>query len=110
MLTPRTLFFQWGTRIPNLNSNIDPFLKVVGFFLGLFLWALAAMVAAMFISPHMTRISQTALSQPLISGGLGFLTVIILPIILVLLAIYNLPDPSFHHRSIFIDTLPGHME
>lgn len=76
-----------GTRIPNLNSNIDPFLKVVGFFLGLFLWALAAMVAAMFISPHMTRISQTALSQPLLSGGLGFLTVIILPIILVLLVI-----------------------
>jgi hypothetical protein len=76
-----------GTRIPNLNSNTDPIFKVVGFFLGLFLWALAAMIAAMFIPAHLTRISQTALSQPLISGGLGLLTVFILPIILVLLAI-----------------------
>jgi hypothetical protein len=81
------IILPWGTRIPNLNSNVDPFFKVVSFFLGLFLWALAAMLAAMFISPHMTRISQTALSQPLISGGLGLLTVIVLPVILVLLAI-----------------------
>jgi hypothetical protein len=76
-----------GVHIPNLNSNVDPFFKVVGFFLGLFLWALAAMLVAMFIPTHLTRTSQTALSQPLISGGLGLLTIIILPIILVLLAI-----------------------
>jgi hypothetical protein len=81
------IILPWGTRIPNLNSNIDPFFKVVGFFLRLFLWALAAMLAAMFLSPHLTRISQTVLSQPLISGGLGLMTIIILPIILVLMAI-----------------------
>jgi len=75
------------TRIPNLSSNFDPFLRVVGFFLRLFLWALAAMVVAMFLPTHLARTSQTALSQPLISGGLGLLTVIIVPIILVLLAI-----------------------
>jgi hypothetical protein len=76
-----------GTHIPNLNSNVDPFFRVVGFFLGLFLWALVAMLVAMFIPTHLTRTSQTAFSQPLISGGLGLLTVIIMPIILVLLAI-----------------------
>jgi hypothetical protein len=76
-----------GTRVPNLNNNMNPFFRVVGFFLGLFLWTLGAMLAAMFISPQLARISQTALSQPLISGGLGLLTIIILPIILVLLAI-----------------------
>ena len=76
-----------GVHIPTLTSTVDPFFKVVGFFLRLFLWALAAMLAAMFIPTHMMRITQTALSQPLISGGLGILTVIILPIILVLLAI-----------------------
>jgi hypothetical protein len=74
-------------RIPNLNNNINPFLKVVGFFLRLFLWTLVAMVVAMFIPAQLTRTSQTALSQPLISGGLGLLTIIIVPIILVLLAI-----------------------
>jgi hypothetical protein len=76
-----------GTRIPNLSSNFDPFFRVVGFFLRLFLWALAAMVVAMFIPTHLARTSQTALSQPLISGGLGLLTIIIVPIILILLAI-----------------------
>lgn len=81
------IILPWGTRIPGLNSNFDPVFKVVGFFLGLFLWALAAMLVAMFLPAHLTRISQTALTQPLISGGLGLLTVIILPIILVLLAI-----------------------
>jgi hypothetical protein len=76
-----------GTRLPNLNSNIDPFFRVVGFFLRLFLWALAAMVVAMFIPTHLSRTSQTAVSQPLISGGLGLLTIIVVPVILVLLAI-----------------------
>ncbi len=76
-----------GVHFPTLNTSVDPFFKVVGFFLRLFLWTLAAMLAAMFIPAHMSRVSQTALSQPLISGGMGILTVIILPIILVLLAI-----------------------
>lgn len=76
-----------GTRIPNLNSNIDPFFRVVGFFLRLFLWSLVAMVAGMFIPTHLTRIYQTVLSQPIVSGGLGLLTAIVVPIILVLLAI-----------------------
>jgi len=76
-----------GTRIPNLTGNFDPFFRVVGFFLRLFFWALAAMVMAMFIPDHLLRVSQTALAQPLISGGLGLLTIIIVPIILVLLAI-----------------------
>lgn len=76
-----------GVHIPTLTRTMDPFFSVAGFFLRLFLWALAAMLVAMFIPAHMTRISQTALSQPVISGGLGLLTVIILPILLVLLAI-----------------------
>ncbi|MFZ2095207.1 MAG: polymer-forming cytoskeletal protein [Anaerolineales bacterium] len=74
-------------RIPDLNSNLNPFFRVVGFFFRLFLWALIAMVLAMFFPVHLTRISQTAILQPLISGGMGFLTIIIVPIILVLLAI-----------------------
>jgi len=45
------------------------------------------MVAAMFLPAHLTRVSRTAQSEPLISGGLGCLTVIIVPVVLVLLAI-----------------------
>src|SRR4030042_5318462 len=82
-----SIVLPWGTRIPTLNNNIDPFFTVVGFFLGLFLWALAAMLVAMFLPTHLMRTSRATLSQPLISGGLGLLTVIILPIVLVLLVI-----------------------
>jgi hypothetical protein len=41
----------------------------------------------MFFTTQLTRISQTAFLQPLISGGMGLLTIIIVPILLVLLAI-----------------------
>ncbi len=79
--------FPEGTRIPLFNSGGNIFLRVVGYFLGLFLWALISMLVAMFIPTHLTRTSETALSQPLLSGGLGILTIIIVPIVLVLLTI-----------------------
>ncbi len=76
-----------GTRIPMFDTTVNPFFRVGGYFLGIFLWALVAMLVAMFLPTHMTRTSETALSQPLLSGGLGILTIIIAPIILVLLTI-----------------------
>jgi hypothetical protein len=79
--------FPGGTRIPMFNNAFNPFIRVGGYFLGLLLWALVAMLVAMFIPTHLTRTTETALSQPLLSGGLGILTVIIGPIILVLLII-----------------------
>jgi hypothetical protein len=76
-----------GIRFSNQTDNVNLFFNVAGFFLRLLLWALIAMVVAMFIPSHLSRTSQTALSSPLISGGLGLLTVIVVPIVVVLLAI-----------------------
>jgi hypothetical protein len=73
--------------IPTFNTDFNPFFRVISFFFRLFLWTLIAMVVAMFFPNQLTRISQTAIQQPLISGGMGLLTVIIVPIVLVLLAI-----------------------
>lgn len=73
--------------IPTFNYDLNPFFRVISFFFRLFLWMLIAMVLAMFFPNHLNRISQTIFVQPLISGGLGLLTVIIVPIVLVLLAI-----------------------
>jgi hypothetical protein len=81
------LILPGGMRLPNLTSNYNPLIHVAGFLVRLFLWALVAMVVAMFIPTHLTRASQTALAQPIISGGLGCLTFIIVPIVLILLAI-----------------------
>ena len=82
-----TVILPGQVQIPNLSNNLNPFFKVLGFFLRLFLWALAAMVLAMFIPNHLTRTSQAAITEPLISGGLGLLTVIVVPVVMVLLAI-----------------------
>jgi hypothetical protein len=45
------------------------------------------MVVAMFIPANLTRTAQTILTQPLVSAGLGLLTIIIVPIVLVLLVL-----------------------
>ena len=74
-------------QVPNLTTNLNPALKVAGFFLRLILWALAAMVLAMFIPNPLNRTSHAAVTQPLISGGMGLLTIIVVPILAVLLAI-----------------------
>ena len=79
--------FPSGTRIPMFGTYTNPFFKVGGYFLGVIVWALLAMLVAMFLPSHLTRTSETALSQPLLSGGLGVLTIIIAPIVIVLLAI-----------------------
>lgn len=76
-----------GLHLPDFTSNFNPALRIGGFFVRLFLWALVAMVVAMFVPTYLTRTSQTELTQPLISGGLGCLTVIIVPIVLIFLAI-----------------------
>lgn len=84
---PPTIVIPGEVQIPNVNINPNPILRVLGFFLRLFLWVLVAMILAMFIPNHLARTSQTALNQPLISGGLGLVTVIIVPILAILLAI-----------------------
>ncbi len=82
-----TIVIPGQVQIPNLNYNLNPFLKVLGFFLRLFLWTLAAMILAMFVPSHLGRAAQTALSQPLLSGGLGLLTVVVVVIVAILLGI-----------------------
>lgn len=83
--------FPNGIQIPSFRTSFNPWvnagLKILGYFVGLILWALVAMLAGMFLSIPLTRTSHTAIVQPLLSGGLGLLTIVVAPIILVLLAI-----------------------
>jgi hypothetical protein len=78
---------QIPTFTPSFNPWMDAGLKVLGYFVGLILWTLVAMVAGMFLSVPLTRSSQTIKTQPWLSGGLGLLTAVVAPIVLVLLAI-----------------------
>jgi hypothetical protein len=84
---PSTFVLPGGVNIPEFIPSFNPVFRLGGFFLRLFLWALVAMLVAMFVPTHLSRTSETAFKQPLISGGLGFLTIIVVPIVLLLLLI-----------------------
>jgi hypothetical protein len=86
-ITTPSVILPGGVRFPVINTTDNPAVKIVGYFVGLILWTLVAMLVAMFLHTPLTRTYQTEVSQPLISGGLGCLTIIVLPIVLVLLLI-----------------------
>lgn len=76
-----------GARVPTMNVNFNPFFDMLWFFFRSFLWAALAVLAVLFLPRHVERVSNVALTQPLVSGGLGILTVVVLPILLVVVAI-----------------------
>jgi len=85
--TPPNVVLPYSVQIPFVHATANFGLRILGYLAGLFFWTLIAMLVAMFLPVHLSRVSHTILTQPLLSGGLGIVTIIILPIILVLLAI-----------------------
>ncbi len=68
-------------------SNFDPLgplFNAFGQALGL---AVLAMLVMLFLAPHADRVAHAVMAQPLTSGGLGLLTIIVAPIAFVLLTI-----------------------
>ena len=57
------------------------------------LWGALAALVAMFLPIPTTRTSQAIVKQPVMSGGVGLLTVILAPIVLLLLAITCILSP-----------------
>jgi hypothetical protein len=82
-----------GVEIPRLNMAVDPSFSFIGFMLRVILWALLAMLLALFLPNQLRNLAQTAVSQPLITGGLGLLTAVVLPLVLVILALTILLIP-----------------
>jgi hypothetical protein len=82
-------------------TNFEPMFNPIGFTIWRVIWfvfrtllwgALAALVA-MFLPNPTTRTKQTIVTQPVMAGGVGLLTIIITPIILLLLAITCILSP-----------------
>jgi hypothetical protein len=74
-------------RLTNFTGNANPLWGVASFILRLLVWVLVAMVIAMFIPSLLSRVTETILSEPVTSGGMGLLTIIVAPIAIVLIAI-----------------------
>ncbi len=73
-----------GLRVPSFQN---PILEMLWLFARSFIWAVVAVLAALFLAAPISRIGEAAVRQPLPAGGIGCLTLIVVPIVLVLLAI-----------------------
>jgi cytoskeletal protein CcmA (bactofilin family) len=82
---------------PNVRINIDPFWNFFGSLseavgVAILLAGIAAL-ASLFLQPQMERVSDVVISQPLVAGGFGLLTVVLAPFALVILAVTLILSP-----------------
>lgn len=71
-------------RVPTFQN---PILDMLWLFARAFIWAVVAVLTALFLAAPISRVGEAAVRQPLPSGGIGCLTLIVVPVVLVLLAI-----------------------
>jgi hypothetical protein len=73
--------------VPNFDLHINPVWDFLWLLFQSFLWAALAVLVVLFAEKPARRVGQTVASQPLISGGLGLLTAVVAPLVLVVVAI-----------------------
>jgi cytoskeletal protein CcmA (bactofilin family) len=93
-LVPGAFDFQ---TLPNLQPSFSPagftLWRVFWFVFRTLMWGALAAFVAMFLPNPTTRTSQAIAKQPAVSGGVGLITIIITPIILLVLAITCILSP-----------------
>lgn len=72
---------------PQVNVNVNPFWNAVGKFGQAVVIAAIGMLLALFLQPQLDRAANTMVRQPLMAGGYGLLTFIVLPVVLVVMTI-----------------------
>ena len=73
--------------VPNIDVRFNPVWDFLWLLVQSFLWAALAVLIALFAPQATRRIGATVVSQPLVTAGLGLLTVVIAPMIIVLLTV-----------------------
>ena len=83
------LSFPGGLRLtmPNFAIRTNPVWDFLWLFAQSFLWAALAVVVVLFAPNPTRRVGETVVGQPVISGGLGLLTALLAPIVMVILSI-----------------------
>ena len=77
-------------RVPNFpgfDFGVNPLWTGLWFLFKTFLWAALAVLVVMFLPKPIKRTSDAIVAQPILSGGVGLLTVIVVPLLLIILAI-----------------------
>lgn len=73
--------------VPNVEVGVPAVWEVIWFFFRTFLWAALAVVIVMFLPSPTNRTATTIRKQPVLAGGIGLLTAIIAPLLLIGIAI-----------------------
>ena len=72
---------------PSFGLNFKPFFDAFWLFFRTIAIAALAILVALFWPRQSSRIAETVISEPVISGGLGLLTLVVAPIILVVIGL-----------------------
>jgi hypothetical protein len=76
--------------IPNfVNNYTNPFWDALGVFFQSIVLALLAMLIALFLPVQLRRVSDGVVAQPLVSFGMGLLTLIMFIVVIVALALFS---------------------
>jgi hypothetical protein len=73
--------------LPSFGFVGNPVWTGLWFLFRTFLWAALAVLVVMFLPKPIERTSDAVVEQPILSGGIGILTVIVVPVLLIILAI-----------------------
>jgi hypothetical protein len=84
---PLVMRFPNGMKIPRVDFSFSPLVDLVWFMFRVFIWAAVALMVVMFFPNHTERVGKAVISQPLIAGSLGLLTVIVTIFVLLVLGI-----------------------
>jgi hypothetical protein len=76
-----------GVRFPRMDVTINPFLEMLWFAFRTLLWALLAILTVMFLPKQANRVAQAVVYEPWLSGGLGLLTAMVAPVVLIILSL-----------------------
>ena len=72
---------------PSVSLNLNPIWDFLGYLGNSFLLAALAMLIVLFWPKPAERVANTVVAQPVISGGLGLLTAVVAPVLVILVAV-----------------------
>ena len=75
------------TNAPVVNVHFNPFWDGLWWLIRSFLWAALAVLFALFLPQRTERVAESVMKNPLVAGGMGCLTILIVPLILLVLLI-----------------------
>lgn len=79
--------FPGGGDFPSIQITQNPALEFLWVLFRSIMWAAVAVLTVLFVPRHTEQVGKVAISQPLVSGGMGLLSMVVAPIALLIMII-----------------------